>query len=103
MPELTKNQVRVMDDADIADRLRRAADMERGHIGITYEHGVDLVNIVAVHGYRLADGLLAVEALSQALRQWKMYAEMQEERDLLTEVSPEAEMYRAALAVAERR
>ena len=41
--------------------------------------------------------------LRQALRQWKMYAEMQEERDLLTETSPEAEMYRAALAVAERR
>lgn len=46
----------------------------------------------------------ATEAqLRQALRQWKMYAEMQEERDLLTETSPEAEMYRAALAVAEAK
>jgi hypothetical protein len=50
------------------------------------------------------DRILALEAqLRQALRQWKMYAELQEERDLLTEASPEAEMYRAALAVAERR
>jgi hypothetical protein len=40
-------------------------------------------------------------ALKQALRQWKMYAE-QEERDLKTESSTEAEMYRAALALIER-
>lgn len=40
-------------------------------------------------------------ALKQALRQWKMYAEMEHDRDLNTEASPEAEMYRAALAVAE--
>jgi hypothetical protein len=39
--------------------------------------------------------------LRQALRQWKMYAEMQEERDLLTESSAEAEMYRVALADAQ--
>ena len=40
-------------------------------------------------------------ALKQALRQWKMYAE-QEERDLKTESSPEAEMYREALKLTER-
>lgn len=40
--------------------------------------------------------------LRQALRQWKMYAEM-EERDFLKEPSAEAEMYRAALAVADRK
>lgn len=38
-------------------------------------------------------------AFRQALRQWKMYAEMQEDRDLMTEGSPEAELYRAALTL----
>ena len=38
-------------------------------------------------------------AFRDALRQWEMYAEMQEDRNLMTEASPEAEMYRAALAL----
>ena len=42
-------------------------------------------------------------ALRQALRQWKMYAEQEPDRDIKTETSAEAEMYRAALELAERR
>lgn len=38
-------------------------------------------------------------AFRQALRQWKMYAEIEPDRDLATEQSPEAEMYRTALAL----
>lgn len=43
------------------------------------------------------------EALSHALRQWKMYAEMEPDRDLKTESSTEAQMYREALAIAEAK
>jgi hypothetical protein len=42
-------------------------------------------------------------ALRQALRQWEMYADMVEQRDdfdLKNEKSPEADMYRAAYALA---
>ena len=35
--------------------------------------------------------------LAQALRQWRTYAEMVEDRELKTEQTPEAEMYRQAL------
>ena len=42
-------------------------------------------------------------ALRQALRQWKMYAEMDEDRDLKTEQSTEAELYRLHLALTERK
>jgi len=38
------------------------------------------------------------EALEQSLRQWKMYAELEEERDLEAEVTPEADLYRLARA-----
>lgn len=38
------------------------------------------------------------EALGQSLRQWKMYAELEEERDLEAEVTPEADLYRIARA-----
>ena len=41
-------------------------------------------------------------ALRQALRQWKMYAEQEPDRDLKTEASPEAELYRAHLALLDR-
>ncbi len=40
-------------------------------------------------------------ALRQALRQWKMYAETEPDRDLSTETSTEAQMYRAAVALAD--
>jgi hypothetical protein len=43
------------------------------------------------------------EALSHALRQWKMYAEMEPDRDLRSEASTEAQMYREALAISEAR
>lgn len=39
-----------------------------------------------------------VEALRQSLRQWKMYAEFEEDRDLSTEQSPEADLFRIARA-----
>lgn len=39
------------------------------------------------------------KAFRLALRQWKMYAELEPDRDLMTETSPEAEIYRAALAL----
>lgn len=45
-----------------------------------------------------------IAEMRQALRQWKMYAEITDERDIATEKSPEASMYRiaqAALAQAE--
>lgn len=38
--------------------------------------------------------------LRQALRQWKMYAECEPDRDLKSEKSTEADIYRAALVVA---
>jgi hypothetical protein len=42
------------------------------------------------------------EALRQSLRQWKMYAENDPDRDMKTEASTEAKLYRAHLALAER-
>lgn len=39
--------------------------------------------------------------LTTACRQWKMYAEIDQDRDLLTEQSTEAEMYRSAIALTE--
>jgi hypothetical protein len=43
------------------------------------------------------------EALCHALRQWKMYAEMEPDRDLRSEASTEAQMYREAVAISEAR
>ena len=37
------------------------------------------------------------DCLGQALRQWKMYAEYEEDRDLATEQSAEGELYRELL------
>ena len=41
-----------------------------------------------------ADCAALREALGQALRQWCMYAEMNEARDIASEDSPEADLYR---------
>lgn len=55
-----KSQIRDMTDDQIIASLCQAAVFEREHTGITYEHGLDLVNIVAVHGDKLAAALAAV-------------------------------------------
>ena len=39
------------------------------------------------------------EALKQANRQWKMYAEMSEDRDLMSDTDEEAQMWRKSIAV----
>lgn len=57
MAEMTSKQVRKLDTAAIVRQLRYAAEMQRSHRAITWEHGTDLVNIVAIHGDRLADAL----------------------------------------------
>ncbi len=55
------------------------------------------------HDQRCADAEREItklrEALRQSLRQWKMYAEDMSDRDLATEASTEAELYRAHLAL----
>lgn len=58
MAEMTKQQVERLTTADIAKKLRTAAEFERTHKAITWEHGTDLVNIVAVHGDKIADALV---------------------------------------------
>lgn len=57
MAEMTSEQVRKMSNDEIAARLRMAAELNRTHQAITYEHGISLVNIVAIHGDRLAAAL----------------------------------------------
>lgn len=57
MSELTSEQVEKMDMEEIRKRFRTAADFQRDHKAITWEHGTDLVNIIAVHGNRIADRL----------------------------------------------
>ena len=61
MPEQTKEQIQRMRTSDIVRELRRAARYEREHIGITFEHGWDIINLVAIHG----------EALAGALENWE--------------------------------
>lgn len=51
------DQVRQMTDEQIIERLRRAARFQRENKSITWEHGTDLVNIVAFHGDNLARAL----------------------------------------------
>jgi hypothetical protein len=43
------------------------------------------------------------EALRQSLRQWKMYAEDEPDRDMQTEASTEAALFRAHWALAKQR
>lgn len=60
MAEMTKTQVRDMTAKDIAAALRRAFKLEDTNKAITFEHGWDLINIVAIHGEALADALDAM-------------------------------------------
>lgn len=85
---------------NLAQRLQDHAtsDHERGCMGRQYSCSC---------GYDATTEKLLVEAaehirglereLGQALRQWKMYAEI-EERDLASEKSLEADLYRSALS-----
>ena len=54
---LTSTQVRAMTDDQIISHLERAALFQREHKAVTYDHGLDLVNIVAIHGDKLARAL----------------------------------------------
>ncbi len=54
MTNLAKEQIRNMTDPQIIAYLKRAALFEREHREITWDDGFDLVNIVAVHGDRIA-------------------------------------------------
>lgn len=51
---LTTAQVKAMTDDQIIAHLKRAALFQRENKAITWEHGADLVTIVAVHGDKLA-------------------------------------------------
>lgn len=42
---------------DIRSAFRRAAEFQRNHKAISWEHGTDLVNIIAYHGDGIADRL----------------------------------------------
>lgn len=57
MSELTDEQVTKLSMDDIRAMMRRAAEFQREHKGITWEHGTDLINMLAVHGDRIADRL----------------------------------------------
>lgn len=50
-----------INDDQIVAALRYAAMLQRNHSAITYEHGVEIVNLVAKWGDRLADALSAYE------------------------------------------
>ena len=63
MAEMMREQVQKLTDDQIAARLRTAARFQREHKAITWEHGTDLVNIVAEHGDKLAEALEAVTEL----------------------------------------
>lgn len=57
MSEMTNLQVAEMDMEQIRAAFRKAADMQRENKAITWEHGIDLVNIIALHGNKIADRL----------------------------------------------
>lgn len=41
----------------IAQKCETAAKMQRNHIGITYEQGVEIINLVATHGDLIAKNM----------------------------------------------
>ncbi len=57
MAEMTKGQIENMTMEDIRAYFRTATDYECEHKTITWEHGADIVNIVAIHGSSIADRL----------------------------------------------
>lgn len=88
----------------LLDRLRETkCDREP----FTPEHAncrCRLANEAANEIDRLSEEVVLLHtALRQSLRQWKMHAEMEPDRDLSAEASPEAEMYRQALALADEK
>lgn len=52
--EMMKEDINDLADSDIARLFSEAARREQCHEAITWEFGTDLVNIVAVHGKRIA-------------------------------------------------
>lgn len=57
MAEMTTEQVKRLDMREIGKIFRESARKERTHEAVTNEYGIDLVNIIAVHGDRLADAV----------------------------------------------
>jgi hypothetical protein len=57
MSEMTASEVKRLDMRTIGKIFREAARKERAHESITVEYGNDLINIIAVHGDRLADAV----------------------------------------------
>ena len=57
MGERAKDQIAAMTDDQIVAFLRTVARYERDHIVITFDHGTDIINVIALYGDRLADAL----------------------------------------------
>ncbi len=55
MAGLTTEQVKSMTPETIITWFRQAARFQRENKAITWEHGSDLVSIVAIHGDLIAD------------------------------------------------
>ncbi len=68
------------------------------NVGPSGEDDVTFEYMEAYAAYRTKE--LVAEALEIALRQWKMYAEMIEDRDLSGENDAESETYRRLAALA---
>lgn len=55
MAELTTERVSKMTHRQIVAYLREAARRQREHVAITWEFGLYIVNIIAIHGDLIAD------------------------------------------------
>lgn len=54
---MTPQQIKQLDMRAIAKIFRETARKQHAHEAITHEYGVDLVDIIAMHGDRLADAV----------------------------------------------
>ena len=80
MSEMTDEKIKDLNTADIIKMFRTAAQFQREHKAITWEHGTDLVNIIAIRGDFLAE---AMEATAQALfEEW--FGALEEASDVAT-------------------
>ena len=52
---ITKKQIRNMSAVQIIAAIRVAAMLEKNNKAITYDAGVELVNVIAIHGDKIAD------------------------------------------------
>jgi len=80
MSEMNSQHIREMSDRRIAARLRSAAKLQREHQSITWEDGTDLVNIVAIHGDRLAEALEAFALEREIVAEQQELEQSAEER-----------------------